>query len=62
MSTINKINLQDAIKKYVKTNQVTFKDGVLEVIEKDTEKADKIIWELAEYSPQIALQMMGGKP
>ena len=61
MSTLNKMNLQNAIKKYVKTNQVTFKDGVLEVIEKDKNKADKIIWELAEFSPQIALQMFGGK-
>lgn len=61
MSTLNRMNLQDTIKKYVKTKQVIYKDGNIEVIEKDKDKADKIIWELAEHSPQIALQMMGGK-
>ena len=61
MSTLNKMNLQDTIKKYIKTNQIKVENGSLEVLEKDKNKADKIMWELAEHSPQIALQMMGGK-
>ena len=61
MSTLNKMNLQNTIKKYIKTNQIKVENGSLEVLEKDKNKANKIMWELAEHSPQIALQMMGGK-
>jgi hypothetical protein len=61
MGTLNKINLQKTIDKYTATNQVKVENGNLEVLEKDKKKADKIMWELAEHSPQIALQMFGGK-
>ena len=61
MSTLYKMNLQNTIKKYIKTNQIKVENGSLEVLEKDKNKANKIMWELAEHSPQIALQMMGGK-
>ena len=61
MSTINKMNLQEVIQKYVKTNQVKFENGQLTILEKDKEQSDKIMWELAEYSPQIASQMFGDK-
>jgi hypothetical protein len=61
MSTINNMNLQDTIKKYTATNQIKVENGNLEILEKDKEQADKIMWELAECSPQIALQMLGGK-
>ena len=61
MGTLNKINLQKTIDKYTATNQVKVENGNLEVLEKDKKKADKIMWELAECSPQIALQMLGGK-
>ena len=61
MGTLNKINLQKTIDKYTATNQVKVENGNLEVLEKDEKKADKIMWELAECSPQIALQMFGGK-
>jgi len=55
------MNLQDTIKKYTATNQIKVENGNLEILEKDKEQADKIMWELAECSPQIALQMFGGK-
>ncbi len=55
MSTINKMNLQDTIKKYTATNQIKVENGNLEIIEKNKEQSDKIMWELAECSPQITL-------
>ena len=61
MSTHNKILFQKTIDKYKKTGQIKVEDGQLEILEKDEDKRDKIIWELASYSPQFALQMMGDK-
>ena len=61
MSTYNKMKLQEVIQKYTETNQVKFENGQLTILEDDTEKLLTIMWELAEYSPQIALQMLGGK-
>ena len=61
MGTLNKINLQKTIDKYTATNQIKVENGNLEILEKDKEQADKIMWELAECSPQIAVQMFGGK-
>jgi len=55
------MNLQDTIKKYTATNQIKVENGNLEILEKNKEQADKIMWELAECSPQIAVQMLGGK-
>ena len=60
MSTHNKILFQKTIYKYKKTGQIKVEDGQLEILEKDEDKRDKIIWELASYSPQFALQMIGG--
>ena len=61
MGTQNKILFQETIDKYKKTGQIKVKNNQLEILEKDEEKRDKIMWELASYSPQFALQMMGGK-
>ena len=61
MSTYNKMKLQEVIQKYTETNQVKFENGQLTILEKDKEQSDKIMWELAECSPQIISQMFGGK-
>ena len=61
MGTQNKILFQETIDKYKKTGQIKVENNQLEILEKDEEKRDKIMWELASYSPQFALQMMGGK-
>ena len=60
MGTHNKIRLQEVIEKYTATNQIKFENGQLTILEDDKEKLLRIMWELAEYSPQIALQMIGG--
>ena len=60
MSTHNKILFQETIDKYKKTGQIKVENNQLEIMEKDEEKRDKIMWELASYSPQFALQMIGG--
>ena len=49
------------IREYTETNQVKFENGQLTILEDDKEKLLTIMWELAEYSPQIASQMLGGK-
>jgi len=61
MGTHNKMMFQETLDKYKKTGQVKVDNNQLEILEKDKEKRDEIMWELASYSPQIALQMMGGK-
>ena len=60
MGTQNKILFQESIDKYKKTGQIKVENNQLEILEKDEEKRDKIMWELASYSPQFALQMIGG--
>ena len=60
MSTHNKILFQETIDKYKKTGQVRVENNQLEILEKDKDKRDAIVWELASYSPQFALQMIGG--
>ena len=60
MGTNNKILFQETIDKYKKTGQIKVENNQLEILEKDEEKRDKIMWELASYSPQFALQMIGG--
>ena len=61
MGTNNKIMFKKTLDKYKKTGQIRVDNNQLEILEKDEEKRDKIMWELASYSPQFALQMMGGK-
>ena len=60
MGTQNKILFQETIDKYKKTGQIKVENNQLEILEKDEEKRDKIMWELASYSPQFTLQMIGG--
>ena len=60
MGTQNKILFQETIDKYKKTGRIKVENNQLEILEKDEEKRDKIMWELASYSPQFALQMIGG--
>ena len=60
MGTQNKILFQETIDKYKKTGQIKVENNQLEILEKDEEKRDKIMWELDSYSPQFALQMIGG--
>ncbi len=60
MGTQNKILFQETIDKYKKTGQIKVENNQLEILEKDEEKRDKIMWELASYSPQFALRMIGG--
>jgi len=61
MGTQNKILFQETIDKYKKTGQIKVENNQLEILEKDKDKRDAIVWELASYSPQFALQMMGDK-
>ena len=61
MGTQNKMMFQETLDKYKKTGQIKVENNQLEILEKDEEKRDKIMWELASYSPQFALQMIGGK-
>ena len=60
MSTHNKMMFQETLDKYKKTGQIKVENNQLEILEKDSKKRDEIIWELASYSPQFALQMIGG--
>ena len=60
MGTNNKMMFQETLDKYKKTGQIKVENNQLEILEKDNKKRDEIIWELASYSPQFALQMIGG--
>ena len=60
MGTNNKMMFQETLDKYKKTGQIKVENNQLEILEKDSKKRDEIIWELASYSPQFALQMIGG--
>tara|TARA_Y100000310_G_scaffold59820_1_gene55223 strand:- start:413 stop:595 length:183 start_codon:yes stop_codon:yes gene_type:complete len=60
MGTNNKIMFKKTLDKYKKTGQIRVDNNQLEILEKDNKKRDEIIWELASYSPQFALQMIGG--
>jgi len=60
MGTNNKIMFKKTLDKYKKTGQIKVENNQLEILEKDNKKRDEIIWELASYSPQFALQMIGG--
>ena len=57
MGTRNKIMFKKVLERYKKSGQIIIEDGKLIVLEKNKDKADEIIWELATYSPQFALQM-----
>ena len=57
MGTRNKIMFDKTLERYKKSGQIIIEDGKLIVLEKNKDKADEIIWELATYSPQFALQM-----
>ncbi len=57
MGTFNKMIFNELLYKYKKSGQIIIEDGKLIVLEKNKDKADEIIWELATYSPQFALQM-----
>jgi len=60
MGTNNKIMFKKTLDKYKKTGQIRVDNNQLEILEKDNKKRDEIMWELASYSPQFALQMIGG--
>ena len=60
MGTNNKIMFKKTLDKYKKPGQIRVDNNQLEILEKDNKKRDEIIWELASYSPQFALQMIGG--
>ena len=60
MGTNKKIMFKKTLDKYKKTGQIRVDNNQLEILEKDNKKRDEIIWELASYSPQFALQMIGG--
>ena len=57
MGTFNKMIFNELLYKYKKSGQIIIEDGKLIVLEKNKDKADEIIWELATYSPQFPLQM-----
>ena len=57
MGTFNKMIFNELLYKYKKSGQIIIEDGKLIVLEKNKDKADEIIWELATYRPQFALQM-----
>ena len=57
MGTFNKMIFNELLYKYKKSGQIIIEDVKLIVLEKNKDKADEIIWELATYSPQFALQM-----
>ena len=57
MGTRNKIMFDKTLERYKKSGQIIIEDGQLTILEQDTEKRNKIMWQLASYSPQFALQM-----
>ena len=58
MGTRNKIMFNKLIQKYTNRGQVKVKGDKLEILEQNTKKKQQIIWALAEYSPEMTLQLM----
>ena len=58
MGTYNKMMFDELIQKYKKSNQVRVEEGKLEILEKDEKKKQQILWSLAEYSPEMTLQLL----
>ena len=58
MGTRNKIMLNRLIQKYTNRGQVKVEGDKLEILEQDKKKKQQIIWALAEYSPEMTLQLM----
>ena len=57
MSTYNDMKFLELVRRYQKTNQVKVEGDRLEILEQDKQKREHIIWNLAEYSPQMMEQL-----
>ena len=57
MSTYNDMKFMELIRRYQKTNQVKVEGDTLEILEQDKHKREHIIWNLAEYNPQMMEQL-----
>ena len=58
MGTRNKIMFNKLIQKYTNRGQVKVKGDKLEILEQNEKKKQQIMWSLAEYSPELTLQLM----
>ena len=58
MGTQNKIMLNRLIQKYTNKGQVIVRENKLEILEQNEKKKQQIVWSLAEYSPELTLQLM----
>ena len=58
MGTRNKIMFNKLIQKYTNRGQVKVKGDKLEILEQNEKKKQQIVWSLAEYSPELTLQLM----
>ena len=58
MGTRNKIMFNKLIQKYTNRGQVKVKGDKLEILEQNEKKKQHIIWSLAEYNPEMTLQLM----
>ena len=57
MSTYNDMKFLELVRRYQKTNQVKVEGDRLEILEQDKLKREHIIWNLAEYNPQMMEQL-----
>ena len=58
MGTRNKIMFNKLIQKYTDKGQVIVRENKLEILEQNEKKKQQIMWSLAEYSPELTLQLM----
>ena len=58
MGTRNKIMFNKLIQKYTNKGQVIVRENKLEILEQNEKKKQQIMWSLAEYSPELTLQLM----
>ena len=58
MGTRNKIMFNKLIQKYTNRGQVKVEGDKLEILEQNEKKKQQIMWSLAEYSPELTLQLM----
>ena len=58
MGTRNRMMFDKLIQNYTNKGQVKVKGNRLEILEQNEKKKQQIMWSLAEYSPELTLQLM----
>ena len=58
MGTRNKMMFDKLIQNYTNKGQVKVKGNRLEILEQNEKKKQQIVWALAEYNPEMTLQLM----